>query len=142
MTTTNKKDILGTIALSTFGVNLVITKENGAYDHAAMRVAQLDALTSILHGGGFNTFQLYAESVQDNVLWLVHELAHEIKELLPIVCEEARAHGVYQEQQAALKEGTKEPFTDAYYALLDADRATKDQLNATKDQRGQDAKAD
>lgn len=124
MTTTNKKDILGTIPLSSSGVNLVITKENGAYDHAAMRVAQLDALTSILHGEGFNTFQLYAESVQDNVLWLVHELAHEIKELLPIVCEEARADGAYQEQQAALKGRI-------------GSATAKD-----KDQRGQDAKAD
>ena len=104
MTNANKKDILGTIPLGSFGVNLVITKENGAYDHASMRVAQLDALTSILSGDGFATFELYTESVKDNVMWLVHELAHEIKHLLPIVSEEARADGAWHEQQAAIKE--------------------------------------
>ncbi len=93
MTTTNKKEILGTIPLSANGVDLVITNENGAYDHASMRVAQLHALTSILSGDGFAVFELYTESIKDNVMWLVHELANEVKQLLPIVAAEAFADG-------------------------------------------------
>lgn len=70
------------------GVNLVITG-GGAYDHCAMRAAQLSALTNILSGDGFAVFELYSDTVKDNVMWLVNSLACEVEALLPIIVKES-----------------------------------------------------
>lgn len=123
MTGTNKKEILGTIPMNADGVNLVINKESDVYDHLSKRTQQLDALTKLLCGAGYESFGNYADDIQENVLWLVHDLAREINLLLPIVNEEARTEGVISEQQAILKQ-------------RQATATAKD-----KDQSGQDAKA-
>lgn len=89
----NNKETIGTIEFSPFGVSLVITDGGGAYDHCSMRAAQLSALTNFISGEGFAVFDLHSETVQDNVLWLVNDLAKEIEKLLPIVEKEAKLRG-------------------------------------------------
>lgn len=86
----DKNKILGTVAMHSDGVTLVISGA-GAYDHCLMRAAQLSALTNILSGDGFVTFELYSDTVKDNVMWLVSSLACELEAMLPIVRKEALA---------------------------------------------------
>lgn len=90
----NKNDILGTIKTGCTGVNLVITNEGGSFDYCNMRTSQLSALTSIICGEGYEAFKLYNEDIQGNVIWLINELAREVEQLLPIVCEEAKSHAL------------------------------------------------
>jgi hypothetical protein len=103
MISENKKEILGTVEFSPFGVSLVITKENGAYDHASMRAAHLSALTTVLSGEGGEHFDLCAEKIKSDVMWLVSSLAQELQDLLPIVSAEARANGAGQVGRQAAK---------------------------------------
>lgn len=84
-----KNEILGTVAMNSDGVNLVITG-GGTYDHCAMRAAQLSALTHIISGEGFDNFELYSNTVKDNVMWLVNSLACEVEALLPILLKESQ----------------------------------------------------
>lgn len=86
----DKNKILGTVNLGNSGINLVVTNEGEAVDYCSMRAAQLSALTSIISGEGYESFKLFNENVQDNVLWLINELANEVKQLLPIVCLEEK----------------------------------------------------
>lgn len=52
---------------------------NDARDQRDARVQQLVALTATLAGEGFASFSNYADDVQCNVLWLVHELAADVE---------------------------------------------------------------
>ncbi len=104
MTTENEKAILGTVNLSPFGVDIVLTKENGARDYAEMRAAQLAALTtfiSITSGQSGNALEDFSTTIQNNVLWLVSTMAQEVSELIPIVVEEAQNRGARREKQGA-----------------------------------------
>jgi hypothetical protein len=104
MTTENEKAILGTVNLSPFGVDIVLTKENGARDYAEMRAAQLAALTtfiSITSGQSGNALEDFSTTIQNNVLWLVSTMAQEVSELIPIVVEEAQNRGAHREKQGA-----------------------------------------
>lgn len=100
----NKNEILGTVNMSHSGVNLVVTNEGGAFDYCEMRTAQLAALTTIIYGE--SNFKQHNENTQDNILWLIHELASEVNKLLPIVCLEAEKHAVtnYKKKQGAQHE--------------------------------------
>lgn len=90
----DKYKILGTVKTGFSGVNLEITNEGGAYDYCSMRTSQLSALTTIICGEGYETFKLHNDDIKGNVMWLINELAREIKQLLPIVCEEAKNHAL------------------------------------------------
>lgn len=42
---------------------------------------QLWALTATLHGDGGESFRNYSDEIQSGVLWLVHDLAQQIRDL-------------------------------------------------------------
>lgn len=48
-------------------------------DFVDRRVAQLDSLTSFLAGGGGEAFRLYNHDIQSDVLWLIADLAHDVR---------------------------------------------------------------
>jgi hypothetical protein len=50
-------------------------------DRLFFRTGQLSALTAMLYGQGLENFQSLADDIQNNVLWLVHELAEEVHAL-------------------------------------------------------------
>ena len=94
MTTFNKQDVLGTIAMHHDGVTLQFTNEGGVLDHATMRTAQLFALTSVMTDSlGFSNFN---EDIRSNLLWLVEVLADEVRQLVPLVSKESAQHTAAQ----------------------------------------------
>ena len=69
------------------GVILSFTNEGSAYDYAAMRAAQLAALSSVLLASS----EMHSEETRNNVTWLLADLAQEVSNLLPIVLSEISA---------------------------------------------------
>lgn len=82
----NKNEILGTVKLDPSGIDLVVTNQGGVSDYCEMRASQLSALTTIICGQGYETFKLYNEEIQGDVLHLINGLAQEIQQLISIVC--------------------------------------------------------
>lgn len=80
---------LGKFKLDSYGVSLVIERDGSATDYCNMRLAQLSALTSLMYGGGFESFNSYSDAIKNDALWLVHELVNEVNHLMPFVCEQA-----------------------------------------------------
>lgn len=60
---------------------------NRSYDYAAMRAAQLAALSSVLLASS----EMHSEETRNNVTWLLADLAQEVSNLLPIVLSEISA---------------------------------------------------
>ena len=82
-------EILGKVKFDAYGVSLVIEKDGSAIDYCNMRLAQLTALTAMMHGGGFDAFNSYSDAIKNDALWLVYELANEVDQLMPLVCDQA-----------------------------------------------------
>ena len=94
MTTFNKQDVLGSIAMHHDGVTLKFTNEGGVLDHTTMRTAQLFALTSVMTDSlGFSNFNA---DIRGNLLWLVESLADEVRQLVPLVSKESAHHTAAQ----------------------------------------------
>lgn len=51
---------------------------NDQYEALSTRAVQLTALLATLHGEGYQSFKHYSDEIQENTLWLAHDLAHEI----------------------------------------------------------------
>lgn len=104
--TKTKKDILGTVKLSPFGVVIAVTDEGGALDYTMMKAAQLAALTafvSISSGQSEEGLSSFSQTIQNNVLWLVSTMAQEVCDLLPIVSKEAENKGEWRAAQALVE---------------------------------------
>jgi hypothetical protein len=104
MTTENKpkKDILGTVNLSPFGVVIAVTDKGGALDYAMQKAAQLAALStfiSITSGQSEDALSSFSKPIQNNVFWLVSTMAQEVCDLLPIVAIESEKKGEWRAKQ-------------------------------------------
>lgn len=52
-----------------------------ARDRRDALARQLCALTAMLHGNGGDTFRNWSGEIQDDVLWLAHDLARQVRDL-------------------------------------------------------------
>jgi hypothetical protein len=52
-----------------------------AGDRLCELIIQLDSLTALIMGDGFENFKNHSDEIQDNVLWLINDLSSQIKSL-------------------------------------------------------------
>ncbi len=54
-------------------------------DLLVMKTMHLESLTACLVGDGYESFKQMSGEVQGNVMWLVHDLAFQVRRLVEIV---------------------------------------------------------
>lgn len=74
----------------------VSIEAGNATGYAGMRAAQLSALTAVMV---CDDFQRYNDSIQNNVIWLVSNIAQELENLITIVHQQGIELGANQDYQ-------------------------------------------
>jgi len=79
---TKKRPIKEVRIMATVNSTNVRMLDLDEYSELTKRTAQLTALLATLYGAGYQSFKDYNEEIQENTLWLAHDLAYEIDQLL------------------------------------------------------------
>lgn len=56
--------------------------DSDQFEVLSTRTVQLSALLATLYGEGYQSFKTYNEDIQENTLWLAHDVACEIAKLV------------------------------------------------------------